>query len=151
MTLESRLFGPIDYEPEDIIHFPNGLPSFNDEHQFLLIPMDPNGHGPFCLQSIRTPALSFILMNPFSLCPSYAPILCSSERKDLGVSRNEDLCFYVLCAMKRPVQTSTVNMKCPIALNPDTKTAFQVILETDQFHMRHPLSEFSHGKEGVSC
>ena len=151
MKLESRLFGPIDYEPEDIIHFPNGLPSFNDEHQFLLIPMDPNGHGPFCLQSILTPALSFILMNPFSLYPSYAPVLRSSERKDLGVSRDEDLCFYVLCAMKRPVQTSTVNMKCPIALNPDTKTAFQVILETDQFHMRHLLSEFSHGKEGVSC
>ena len=151
MKLESRLFGPIDYEPEDIIHFPTGLPSFNDEHQFLLIPMDQNGHGPFCLQSILTPALTFILMNPFSLYPSYTPILRSSERKDLGVSRDEDLCFYVLCAMKRPIQTSTVNMKCPIALNPDTKTAFQIILETDQFHMRHPLSEFSYGKEDVSC
>ena len=151
MKLESRLFGPINYEPEDIIHFPNGLPSFNDEHQFLLIPMDPDGHGPFCLQSITTPALTFILMNPFSLCPDYAPVLRQNEQKELGVHDDKDLCFYVLCAMKRPVHTSTVNLKCPIALNPDTRTAIQVILETDQFHMRHLLSEFSHSKEDAPC
>ncbi len=151
MKLESRLFGPIDYEPEDIIHFPSGLPSFNDEHQFLLIPMDESGHGPFCLQSVCTPTLTFMLMNPFTLCLDYTPVLRPSERKDLGVTRDEDLCFYVMCAMKRPVHTSTVNMKCPIALNPDTKTAFQVILDTDQFHMRHALSEFFHSKEDAPC
>lgn len=151
MKLESRLFGPIDYEPEDVIHFPSGLPSFNDEHQFLLIPMDSGTHGPFCLQSTTTPALSFILMNPFSLCPNYKPVLRPNERRDLNVEQDEELCFYVLCAMKRPVHTSTVNMKCPIALNPDTKTAFQVILETDEFHMRHPLSEFSHSEGDASC
>lgn len=151
MKLDSRLFGPIDYEPDDIIHFPNGLPSFNDEHQFLLIPMDSSSSSPLCLQSITTPALTFILMNPFSLCPSYAPVLHPNERKDLGVSHDENLCFYVLCAMRRPVHTSTVNMKCPIVLNPDTKTAFQIILETDQFHMRHPLSQFSQSKEDALC
>lgn len=151
MKLESRLFGPIECAPEDIIHFPNGLPSFNDEHEFLLIPMHANHSSSFYLQSVSTPALAFILMNPFSLSPSYTPVLRPNELRDLGVSRSEDLCFYVLCAMKRPVHTSTVNMKCPIALNPDTNTAFQVILETDQFHMRHPLSEFSHSKGDVPC
>ena len=151
MNLQTRFFGVITYEEDDIITFPCGLPSFEDEHSFLLLPIEEIDSNLLCLQSIATPALSFILMNPFSLDPSYAPTLSQGERKLLEVGRDEDLCFYVLCAMKRPVSESTVNMKCPIALNPDIQTAYQIILETDSYHMRHPLSEFSHSEEDASC
>lgn len=151
MELQTRLFGTIFYEEEDVITFPCGLPSFEDEHTFLLLPIDESGNSLLCLQSVSTPALSFIMMNPFSLDPSYAPTLSEGERKLLEVERDEDLCFYVLCAMKRPVAQSTVNMKCPIALNPDIQRAYQIILETDAYHMRHLLSEFSHSEEDASC
>ncbi len=151
MKLNTRLFGPIDYEESDIITFPKGLPSFEDEHAFLLLPIAESEESLLCLQSVETPALSFILMNPFSLDPSYTPVLQVSERKALHVERDEDLCFYVLCAMKRPVSDSTVNMKSPIALNPDTRTAYQVILESDTYRIRHPLSEFTNRKEDASC
>lgn len=151
MKLETRLFGTIDYEAEDVIAFPHGLPSFEDEKEFLLLPLHGSSGEMFCLQSVATPALTFVLMDPFFLFPGYAPVLQSSELNTLGVSRSEDLCFYVLCAMKRPVDSSTVNLKCPIALNPDRRRACQVILETDAYHMRHPLSEFSHSEEDASC
>lgn len=151
MTLETRLFGSIPYEEEDVITFPAGLPSFEDEHQFLLLPLAGSDETLLCLQSVSTPELSFIVMNPFSLDRSYTPILRPNERKDLGVERDEDLCFYVLCAMKRPVSNSTVNLRCPVALNPDKKIAYQIILETDHYQMHHALSEFSQNEEGGSC
>ena len=151
MKLETRLFGAIEYDADDVISFPSGLPSFEDETKFLLLPLGPAANDPLYLQSVTTPALAFVMMNPFSLKPDYAPKLRPRELKDLQVSRNEDLCFYVLCAMKRPVETSTVNLKCPIAFNPDIRVAYQVILDTDDYNMRHPLSEFSQSKGDATC
>lgn len=151
MKLQTRLFGTVDYEAEDVITFPNGLPSFEEERSFLILPIEGSEGQLLCLQSTATPALSFVMMNPFSLCPGYAPELSPAERQALKAERDQDLCFYVLCAMKRPVSDSTVNMKCPIALNPDHRLACQVILETDEFQMRHPLSEFFQGKGDASC
>ena len=148
--LQTRLFGPVTYAAADVLHFPAGLPSFEDEREFLLLPIE-GSDALLCLQSIATPALAFIVMNPFTLSPDYAPVLRPGERQTLAVTRDQDLCFYVLCAMKRPVEDSTVNLKCPIALNPDTRTAMQVILETDHYHMHHPLSSFSREKEDAVC
>lgn len=151
MELQTRLFGAISYEPEEVIDFPGGMPSFEDEHAFLLLPIQGGSGEMLCLQSVTTPDLAFILMDPFFLLPDYAPVLRASELKELGVEKSEDLCYYVLCAMKRPVSQSTVNLKCPVALNPDQRRACQVILETDAYGMRHLLSEFSRSEEGASC
>lgn len=151
MKLETRLFGAIEYDEGDVITFPAGLPSFEDETKFLLLPLGPAANDPLYLQSVTTPALAFVMMNPFSLNPDYAPRLRPRELKDLQVNRDEDLCFYVLCAMKRPVENSTVNLKCPIAFNPDARVAYQVILDTDDYNMRHPLSEFSQSKGDATC
>ena len=151
MELNTRLFGTITYVEEDIINFPCGIPSFEDEHEFLLLPLEGSDGALLCMQSVMTPTLSFILMNPFSLNRSYTPVLRESERKTLQVERDQELCFHVLCAMKRPLAESTINMKCPIAVNPDARVAMQVILDTDDYHMRHPLSEFVTEKEAVPC
>ena len=151
MELNTRLFGKIEYMAEDIISFPNGIPSFEEEHEFLLLPIEGGEGALLCLQSVATPTLSFILMNPFSLDRSYAPVLRDAERKILQVERDQDLCFHVLCAMKRPLSDSTINMKCPIAVNPDERIALQVILDTDDYHMRHPLSQFITDKEAAPC
>ena len=75
-------------------------------------------------------------------------MLQPQELKSLGVSESQELAFYVLCVVKKPVADSTVNLKCPVAINPHTRTARQVILETDAYEMRHPLAEF--GAEEVA-
>ena len=74
----------------------------------------------------------------------------SQELEELGVSDSQDLGFYVLCVVKKPVSDSTVNLKCPVAINPGTRTARQVILETDAYEMRHSLAQFG-TEEGAPC
>ena len=63
---------------------------------------------------------------------------------------SQELGFYVLCVVKKPVSESTVNLKCPIAVHPETRAARQVILETDAYEMRHPLAQFGR-EEGAPC
>ena len=141
MKLQTKYFGEIDYEPAESIRFPAGMFGFDDEHDFLLLPFEGSGHSMLCLQSIATPALAFILLDPFSLCPDYTPVLRKTELE----------LFYVLCAVKNPVAASTVNLKCPVVINPGTNEARQIIMETEAYDMRHPLADFGRGEEGATC
>lgn len=149
MQLETKYFGLVDYEPKDILEFSDGLFAFEQETRYLLLPFEGSQGAMLCLQSAQTPALAFVVMDPFSLKPDYAPALCPEELRHMGVSDSHDLCFYTLCAVKNPVSNSTVNLRCPVVINGDTHRAMQVILETEDYHMRHPLSEFS-GQKGAA-
>lgn len=145
--LQTKYFGEIEYEAGDVIHFPEGLFGFEQEQGFLLLPFD--GGGMLCLQSVKTPALAFVALDPFTLKPDYAPELEPSDLKAFGVKETGDLGFYVLCAVKNPVSASTVNLKCPLVIHPETREARQVIME--RYEMRHPLAEFGRGEEAVPC
>ena len=146
VKLQTKYFGEIDYEAEDTIAFPAGLFGFEEEHEFLLLPFEGSAGSLLCFQSTHTPALAFVAMDPFALLADYAPVLQPHELKELGVKESHELGFYVLCVVKKPVSDSTVNLKCPVAIHPETRVARQVILDTDDYEMRHPLAQF--GAEG---
>ena len=150
MRLKTKYFGEIECREEDKLHFPEGLFGFEEEHEFLLLPFEGSAGSLLCFQSVHTSALAFVAMNPFSLLSGYAPALQPHELKELGVERSDELGFYVLCVVKKPVEQSTVNLKCPVAIHPDTRVARQVILETDDYEMRHPLAQFGK-EEGAPC
>ena len=149
MKTDTRYFGEIAYEQDDVLTFPKGLFGFEEEQSFLLLPFAGNGTL-FSLQSLQTPQLAFVMMDPFSLDGSYAPILQPEELKVLGVERSEDLFYYVMCVVKDPVSDSTVNLRCPVAIN-DDGVAMQVILEDTSYHMRHLLSEFEQQEGEEPC
>lgn len=149
MKVQSKYFGEIDCEKEDILTFPAGLFGFEEEREFLLLPFEGSAATLLCFQSLQTPALAFVAMDPFALNPDYAPMLQAQELKALGVTESQALGYYVLCVVKNPVSDSTVNLKCPVAINPETRVAYQVILDTEDYEMRHPLAEFSKG--GAPC
>jgi len=149
LRLQSKYFGEVEYEDGDVLHFPAGLFGFEEEREFLLLPFEGSGGSMLCLQSVRTPALAFVVLDPFTLAPDYAPVLERAELDQFGVKEAGELGFYVLCAVKKPVSESTVNLKCPLVIHPETRQARQVIME--RYEMRHPLAGFSRGEEAASC
>ena len=150
MKAETKYFGRIDYEPEEALSFPKGLFGFEDERSFLLLPFEGNGTL-FCLQSLTTPRLAFVAMDPFTLDGGYAPVLQPEELEALKADKSEELYYYTLCAVKDPVADSTVNLRCPIVINEDTRQAMQVILEQGEYHMRHRLADFEQKGETAPC
>ena len=136
MKTETKYFGPVEYEQEEVISFPSGLFGFEEEKDFLMLPFAGSQGNLFCFQSLKTPPLAFIAMNPFSLDPTYAPVLTPEELKLMEVETSQGLCYYVLC---------TVNMKCPVVINDQSRRAVQVILEQSDYTMRHRLGSFPNG------
>ena len=114
------------------------------------MPFEGSEGSLLCFQSAVTPGLAFVAMNPFSLKPDYAPVLTARELKAMGVERSEELCFYALCVVRSPVGESTVNLRCPVAINDQSRRAMQVILEDGGYHMHHLLSDFGR-KEEATC
>jgi len=151
MLVKTKYFGEIDCPEEEKIHFPDGLFGFEEEKEFFLLPFEGSEGTLLCFQSAATPGLAFVAMNPFSLKPDYAPVLAPKELEKMGVERSEDLCFYVLCVVRHPVGDSTVNLRCPVAVNDQAQRAIQVILEDGSYHMRHLLSDLERTEEGASC
>jgi len=147
---DTKYFGEIEYDEDDLLKFSKGLFGFEEEKSFLLIPFLGNGTL-FSLQSIATPQLSFVAMDPFSLDEHYNPVLQPEELEALGVKDSQELGYYTLCAVKEPVSETTVNFKCPVAVNVRTRAAMQVILETEEYHMRHRLGDFGGKKGEASC
>lgn len=150
MVTNTKYFGEVEYEPEELIHFSNGLFGFEEEQDFLLLPFEDSGTL-FSLQSVKTPQLTFVVIDPFTLDPTYAPRLDYEELQKLGVKRSEELYYYTMCSVKEPVSESTVNFKCPIAINEGTRQAMQVILENGPYYMRHRLGDFSEERGEAPC
>ncbi len=150
MYLDTKYFGQISYEKGDILSFEDGIFGFIEEKRFLLLPFAGSEGALLCLQSVQTPELAFVVMDPFALKPDYAPVLSPEELGAMGVEWSQELCFYVMCVVREPVAESTVNLKCPVVVNGDTRRAAQVILETGEYQMRHRLSEFG-PKGGGAC
>ena len=151
MLLQTKYFGQLDCPAEQALHFPKGLFGFEEEKEFFLLPFEGSGGSLLCFQSAATPQLAFVAMNPFHLKPDYTPVLAGDELHMLGVERSEDLCFYTLCVVRNPVADSTVNLRCPVAVNDHTHQALQVILETEEYQMHHPLSEFGNRGGEAPC
>lgn len=143
MQLETKYFGVIEYNPAEAVSFPSGLFGFAQEKEFLLLPFAGSDGNMLCLQSVETPSLAFIAMNPFSLKPDYAPVLSPEALELMGVRRSEDLCYYVMCVVRDPVGASTLNLRCPVVINPDLHRGMQVILDDTLYQMRHRLDELS--------
>ncbi len=149
MQLNTKYFGVVDCHEEDVLHFPDGLFGFEEEKQFFLLPFEGGDGSLLCFQSVSTPALAFVAVNPFFLKGDYTPVLTAEELKRMGVEKSEDLCFYTLCVVRDPVGESTVNLRCPVVINDQTRRAMQVILENRDYRMHHRLSEFQQKEEAV--
>jgi len=149
MRLKTKYFGEIECQQSEALHFPEGLFGFEEEKEFFLLPFEGSEGSLLCFQSAVTPGLAFVAMDPFSLKPDYAPVLTAGELKTMGVERSEDLCFYTLCVVRSPVGDSTVNLRCPVAINAQTRQAMQVILEEGGYHMHHLLSDLGRKEETV--
>lgn len=147
MELKTKYFGSIEIEREDVLRFPKGLFAFEEEKEFVLLPFEGSDSALLCLQSVADEHLAFVVMNPFAVCPQYAPVLQPEELEKLGVADSTELCYYVMCVVRDPAAESTLNLKCPVVINDSTREAMQVILEGGGYHMRHRLEEFG----GAPC
>ena len=128
------------------IYFEEGLFGFENFKEFIPVAVEEDSDAILMLKSTEEDGPSFVLMNPFFLKEDYAPDIAQEDLNSLGEATKQDYLCYVICVARTPIETSTVNLRCPIVINTATRKGRQVILGRGEYGFRHPLAEFI-GKE----
>lgn len=143
MTIQTD-YGVVEYLPEDLIIFSDGIFGFPKLTDYLLLRMSEgeDDDSLLLMLSVDDPNVVFVLINPFLLFPEYSVQLASQELACLDVVDSGELSYYVICVVRDDYRENTVNLKCPLAINPQTRRGIQLILENTSYDYCHKLGDF---------
>lgn len=128
--IKTRDFDEITVIDNDVINFTSGMYGFEQYKEYVILKDSPEDDVMF-LQSLSDTDLSFVLIDPYSIMQGYNPYLNEEDLIELKVKNEADLKYLVIAIIKDNIRESVVNLKSPIAINPDTREAKQVILQND--------------------
>lgn len=144
--MNTKYFGEIDVKEEALLTFEPGLFGFEENTKYALLSfLSEEGKSTedflMCLQSTEDPQLAFIMVNPYYIFPDYDPYQISeSEFKELELEETTKHTVYCIAVIRDSFEESTVNLKCPVFINLETKKARQYILADSGYSMRYPVS-----------
>lgn len=133
----------------DIIHFPEGIPGFEDIKDYVLF-ADEDVPFIMTLQSTATEHPSFVVVDPYCVLTDYKPKLSEADKIFFDVTDTQSLKFLLMAILPDNIKDSAINLKSPIAIHPEKNSAKQVILENCDYPIRYHL--FGEPKqEDLSC
>jgi len=138
MKIQTKFHGELKIKPEQTWNFPKGLPGFEDEKELALLPIEGNGIFQV-LQSMKTGEVAFIVGNPHTLVEDYSFKVDEPTIDLLGIKEPEDVFVLSVLSLKEPFESSTINLQAPLIFQTKTKKAKQMILNDDNYSMRHPI------------
>jgi flagellar assembly factor FliW len=146
-TIHSR-FGEIEYDPQTVLHCPQGLIGFEELRDFVVMPNEKDGPL-FWIQSVEDEQIALVLTDPTNFFPTYMVEPEEHERKVLGIGP-EDKCYALVVVTVRPDRNVTLNLAAPILFAPQSNRAMQVILENSGYSIQTPLPIVEQGEEQVA-
>jgi len=132
-------FGTVEYHPDKVIFFVDGLIGFEDLHEFIVLPQKKEGPL-FWLQSIENPEIAFVLTNPADFFPDYRIAPDKNDRIKLHLSETDGYLLLSVVTV-RPDRSITLNLAAPVLMNPDKRFALQAVLEKGGFSTKTPLPQ----------
>ena len=141
MILKTLHLGDLEIEESNIIHFPNGVPAFEEVRDFVIIHSE-EPQLPFkWLQCIDKPELAFVIINPFFVCKEYDFDIEDESLKGIKVEKPEELVIFCIVVVPEDINDMTINLKAPVIINAKDRIGMQVILDTDKYTVRHYVLE----------
>ncbi|PHR29417.1 MAG: flagellar assembly protein FliW [Desulfotalea sp.] len=132
-------FGEVEYDPDNLLHFPAGLVGLPSLRDFIVMPNKKKGPL-FWIQSVDNPDIAFVLTDPTNFFLDYQLSPEESEREILQIKDGDDV--FILSVVTVPQdQTITLNLAAPILFAPTTNRAIQVIMENSPYSSKTLLPE----------
>ena len=139
LQFETKYFGLIEYDPERIIYFDEGLPGFPGSKRFLFMSETPDEKVFFWLQSLDEFDVAFTLMDLYTVIPDYSPVVEEEEMIGLCDSDDDVLDIYNIVVIPEDVRQMRTNLRAPIVINMKKGVGKQVVCADDSYPIRHML------------
>ena len=126
-------FGEIEAAEESIIHFAAGIPAFEEEREFIIIPYEEDSPYVF-LQSVKTPELAFLMTMPLTFFSDYEFTIDDEVEAELGLTSPEEVLIYAILTLSgKEIHDLTAN------INATTRQAKQIVLDRSAYTTKHRL------------
>ena len=130
-------FGEVEYDPTNVIHFPEGLIGLGQLHDFIVMPNKKEGPL-FWMQSVDDPDFAFVVTDPTNFFLDYQVKAAENEREKMQIGPDDE--YFVLSIVSiSPDKEITLNLSGPILYSPATNRALQGILEDSRYDTKTPL------------
>ena len=140
MKYETARLGSLEIQDKDIILFPDALYGFDQEKEFIMLPLDPKIESPMeWLQSLRSRELAFIVTDPFLFVPEYKMVLSDSEQTLLEIESTESVLVRVIVTIPKVHTEMTANLVAPLVINQKNRLAKQVVLTSAEYDTKFSL------------
>jgi len=121
-----------------IIQIPMGLLGFESIKTYALS-SNPKESPFLWLEAQDNPAVTFLIMPPSLLFPTYQPEISQEDVRQLDLKGPSDAMVLGIVLLL-PDGKTTVNLRGPIIVNRNTLVARQVVpIDGLHYHTRHPL------------
>jgi len=139
MIINTKNFGEIEVTEESIIQFPDGILAFEDQKRFTIIENEDKDNPFQWLQSIDTPELAFVIINPFIFKKDYDFNIPESVVEKLNINSSEDVTIYSIVVVPEDLKKMTANLSGPVIINAKKKLAKQIILDDKRYNTKYPI------------
>ena len=148
MEILTRDFGKVNIDKDKIINFPDGIPGFKDEKEFVLLPLDEDSLF-VIMQSVNTPELAFITIEPRNIIKDYEFVISEKTEELLKIEGIEDIILLNIVNIKDKLEDMTINLAAPLVININENLGKQIILDDSKYPVKYQL-KFDDTKEMMS-
>jgi flagellar assembly factor FliW len=139
LKIYTSRFGEIEVDETKIVHFKDGIPAFENEHEFVILPYEEETPYYF-MQSIKSPDLAFLLTIPFLFFNDYSFEIDDATINELEIKNQDDVFYYSMITIPNgSVRYMTANLLAPIVINGENMKAKQVVLGNSNYMTKHRL------------
>ena len=140
----SKYFGSFDLHEREIVHFPCGLPGFEDQTHYAALSI-PGQEPLLYLQSLTRPDLCLITLPARVFDSSYQVELNPEERETLSLPADGPLEIGVEIACQVIVTVDenrepAGNLAAPLIINLTTNRGLQIFQMASHYSFSHPLA-----------
>lgn len=146
IVLKTARFGEIKVDPDVILTFAQPIIGFAGQRQYVLLP-GPHDATLKWLQSVETPDLAFLVVDPRAIVPDYRVDLTAQELGELEATSIDELEVYTLLVVPEDRSQVRTNLRAPILVNPKRRLARQAVLDRTDYPIQYFLAQAKQGTE----
>lgn len=138
ILIQTTRFGHLAVDDEDIVHFPQGIPGFEEHLQWAIAGEkdDPIKW----LQSLSGGEVALPVVVPQTIKTNYNARLPEKSLTLLEAEGAEDLALLIVVSIPPGAPWDmTANLRAPIVINHKKRIACQVIAENEEYDVRAPV------------
>lgn len=140
MIINTVRFGQVEVNEDSVITFPEGIPGFPSERDFILLQLGLEETPFWWLQSVSDEQLCFLTIEPNRVFPDYDFRVPNEQLRQLQLGEEPSLeALAIVNVPDGELRRATVNLRAPVLVNPSARLGVQVILDREQYAIRQQL------------